>query len=146
SPRSQIPARAVGPQFAAGGRDLRPLEQLPSGVEVAPTRPLREGSRRCAGEPLLAALRRVFVAEVGDHTQLVALGLGARHRLAPVLAGVAAAYMAAVLLSVAAGGLLGAALPTRALGLGGGVLFLGFAAWTLRPDPEPEEQESAPAA
>ncbi|HET9612229.1 MAG TPA: TMEM165/GDT1 family protein [Acidimicrobiales bacterium] len=81
---------------------------------------------------LLAALGLVFVAELGDKTQLVALGLGARHRLAPVLVGVTAAYMATVLLSVTVGGLLGAALPTRALGLGGGVLFLGFAAWTLR--------------
>ena len=81
---------------------------------------------------LLAALGLVFVAELGDKTQLVALGFGARHRLAPVLVGVTAAYMATVLLSVTVGGLLGAALPTRALGLGGGVLFLGFAAWTLR--------------
>ena len=81
---------------------------------------------------LLAALGLVFVAELGDKTQLVALGFGARHRLAPVLAGVTAAYMATILLSVTVGGLLGAALPTRALGLGGGALFLGFAAWTLR--------------
>ena len=82
---------------------------------------------------LLAALGLVFVAELGDKTQLVALGFGARHRLAPVLVGVTAAYMATILLSVTVGGLLGAALPARALGLGGGVLFLGFAAWTLRP-------------
>lgn len=81
---------------------------------------------------LLAALGLVFVAELGDKTQLVALGFGARHRLAPVLAGVVAAYMTTVLLSVTVGGLLGAALPTRALGLGGGALFLAFAAWTLR--------------
>ena len=80
---------------------------------------------------LLAALGLVFVAELGDKTQLVALGLGARHRLAPVLVGVTAAYMAPVLLSVTVGGRLGAALPTRALGLGGGVLVLGVAAWTL---------------
>lgn len=83
-------------------------------------------------ESLLAALGLVFVAELGDKTQLVALGLGARHRLAPVLAGVALAYAATNLLSVLVGGLLGAALPTRAIGLGGGVLFLGFAAWNLR--------------
>ncbi|HEX6167471.1 MAG TPA: TMEM165/GDT1 family protein [Acidimicrobiales bacterium] len=82
-------------------------------------------------ESLLAALGLVFVAELGDKTQLVALGFGARHRLAPVLAGVTIAYMATNLLSVLVGGLLGATLPTRAIGLGGGVLFLGFAAWTL---------------
>jgi Ca2+/H+ antiporter, TMEM165/GDT1 family len=83
-------------------------------------------------ESLFAALGVVFVAELGDKTQLVALGFGARHRLAPVLAGVVAAYMATNLLSVVVGGLLGATLPTRAIGLVGGVLFLGFAAWTLR--------------
>ncbi len=82
-------------------------------------------------ESLFAALGVVFVAELGDKTQLVALGFGARHRLAPVLAGVVAAYMATNLLSVVVGGLLGATLPTRAIGLAGGVLFLGFAAWTL---------------
>jgi Ca2+/H+ antiporter, TMEM165/GDT1 family len=81
---------------------------------------------------LFVALGLVFVAELGDKTQLVALGFGARHRLAPVLTGVVLAYMATNLLSVVIGGLLGAALPTRAIGLVGGVLFLGFALWTLR--------------
>ncbi|HEX6420062.1 MAG TPA: TMEM165/GDT1 family protein [Acidimicrobiales bacterium] len=95
-------------------------------------------------ETLLAALGLVFVAEMGDKTQLVALGLGARHRLAPVLAGITVGYTAAILLSVGAGGLLGAALPTRALGLGGGVLFLGFAVWTLRSSPDPHEDGGAP--
>ncbi len=84
---------------------------------------------------LFAALGLVFLAELGDKTQLVALGLGARHRLAPVLIGVAVGYAFVNLLSVVVGGLLGAALPTRALGIGGGVVFLGFAAWNLRPDP-----------
>ena len=82
-------------------------------------------------ESLLAALGLVFVAELGDKTQLVALGFGARHRLAPVVTGVVVAYMATNLLSVTVGGLLGATLPSQAIGLGGGTLFLGFAAWTL---------------
>ncbi|HYF44848.1 MAG TPA: TMEM165/GDT1 family protein [Acidimicrobiales bacterium] len=91
---------------------------------------------------LFAALGLVFVAELGDKTQLVALGFGARHRLGPVLAGVVAAYAATNLLSVVVGGLLGAALPTRAIGLVGGVLFLGFAAWTLRGEDEDEEDDA----
>jgi Ca2+/H+ antiporter, TMEM165/GDT1 family len=85
---------------------------------------------------LFAALALVFVAELGDKTQLVALGFGARHRLAPVLAGIVIAYAVTNLLSVVVGGLLGAALPTRAIGLAGGVLFLGFALWNLRDEPE----------
>jgi Ca2+/H+ antiporter, TMEM165/GDT1 family len=83
-------------------------------------------------ESLLASLGLVFVAELGDKTQLVALGFGARHRVGPVLAGVAIAYAVSNLVSIMVGGLLGVALPVRAVGLIGGVLFLGFAAWTLR--------------
>ena len=83
-------------------------------------------------QSLLAATGLVFVAELGDKTQLVALGFGARHRLGPVLIGVAIAYAVSNLLSVVVGGLLGVALPVRAIGLTGGLLFLGFAAWTLR--------------
>jgi Ca2+/H+ antiporter, TMEM165/GDT1 family len=81
---------------------------------------------------LVAALGLVFLAELGDKTQLVALGLGARHRLGPVLVGMALAYATANLVSVAIGGVLGATLPTRAIGIVGGLLFLGFAVWTLR--------------
>jgi putative Ca2+/H+ antiporter (TMEM165/GDT1 family) len=85
-----------------------------------------------AVDALLASLGLVFLAELGDKTQLVALGFGARHKLAPVLTGVVLAYAACNLLSVVIGGVLGATLPTRAIGIGGGILFLGFAAWNLR--------------
>ena len=96
-------------------------------------------------ESLLAALGLVFIAELGDKTQLVALGFGARYRLAPVLAGVAAAYALTNLLSVVVGGLLGAAFPTRAIGLVGGGLFIGFALWTLRSGDDEEEDGAAAA-
>jgi Ca2+/H+ antiporter, TMEM165/GDT1 family len=79
-----------------------------------------------------AAMALVFLAELGDKTQLVAMSLGVRYRLAPVLAGVALAYAATNLISVTVGGVLGEALPDRAIGIGGGLLFLGFAAWALR--------------
>jgi len=107
---------------------------------------------------LLAALGVVFVAELGDKTQLVALGFGARHRLAPVLVGLVSAYAATNLLSVAIGGVLGDVIPTRAVGIAGGLLFLAFAAWTLRghgpdeaapdatPDTAPPGAASAPEA
>jgi putative Ca2+/H+ antiporter (TMEM165/GDT1 family) len=95
---------------------------------------------------VLSALGLVFLAELGDKTQLVALGLGARHRLAPVLAGVALGYAATNLVSVAVGGALGAALPTRALGIAGGLLFLVFAAWNLRPPDQDPASEVEPVA
>jgi Ca2+/H+ antiporter, TMEM165/GDT1 family len=88
---------------------------------------------------LFAALGIVFLAELGDKTQLVALGFGARFRLSTVLTGVALGYMASMLLSVVIGGLLGATLPTNAISIGGGVLFIGFAVWTIRSGGEEEE-------
>ncbi|MCC5952737.1 MAG: TMEM165/GDT1 family protein [Acidimicrobiia bacterium] len=92
---------------------------------------------------LLTALALVFVAELGDKTQLVALGLGARYRLVPVLTGMALAYAVTNLISVVVGGLLGAALPTRAVGIGGGLLFLGFALWTLRNGDDEDDDDLA---
>lgn len=92
-------------------------------------------------ESLFAALGLVFVAELGDKTQLVALGFGARHRFAPVLTGVVLAYSLTNLLSVLLGTAVGAALPERAIGVGGGLLFLGFAVWTLRSSADEDEDE-----
>ena len=94
---------------------------------------------------VLSALGLVFLAELGDKTQLVAMGLGARHRLGPVLLGVALGYAATGAVSVAVGGAFGAALPTRALGIGGGLLFLVFAVWNLRSPGEEELSAAGPA-
>lgn len=88
---------------------------------------------------LVPAMMLVFAAELGDKTQLVALGLGARYRLRLVLAGIAIAYLAASVVSVVIGALIGAALPTRAVSIGGGLLFIGFAIWTIA-QPRSNEQ------
>ena len=89
----------------------------------------------------------VFVAELGDKTQLVALGFGARYRLSWVLTGIGLAYMATNLLSVSIGALLGAVIPDGVVRIIGGVLFIGFAAWTLRDtgDDEADLQEPTDA-
>ncbi len=94
-------------------------------------------------EAFLTAAGLVFVAELGDKTQLVALSLGARYRLVPVLAGIALAYAATNLLSVVVGGVLGAALPTAAIGIAGGLLFLVFAWRTYRAEPPADDDDMA---
>lgn len=80
---------------------------------------------------LFTALGVVFVAEFGDKTQLVAMSLGARHHLRQVIIGLAIAYVVSSALAAVVGGLLGAALPERALSIGGGVAFIGFAVFEL---------------
>lgn len=91
-------------------------------------------------DSLLAGLAVVFLAELGDKTQLVALGLATRYPTRAVVAGVTAAYATSQALSVVIGALLGAALPTRAIGIVAGVGFLGFAAWTILSGADEDEE------
>ncbi|MFP5310500.1 MAG: TMEM165/GDT1 family protein [Actinomycetes bacterium] len=79
-----------------------------------------------------AALAVVFLAELGDKSNLLALALAARHPARQVLAGVAAAAATMLGLAVLVGGALGAALPREPVQLVGGLLFVGFAVWTAR--------------
>jgi putative Ca2+/H+ antiporter (TMEM165/GDT1 family) len=86
----------------------------------------------------LVAFGVVFVAELGDKTQLLALNFGARHPLRLVALGLTLGYAAAGAIAALVGGLLGAALPDRALAIGGGIVFLVFAVVALREKP-PED-------
>lgn len=79
---------------------------------------------------LSAAL--VFVAELGDKSQLMTLAFAARYRLAPVVLGITAASAVVMGASVLVGAALGDALPTDAVTVLAGVAFLGVGAWTLR--------------
>ena len=73
----------------------------------------------------------VFLAELGDKTQLLALGYGARHGLRTVAVGLTLGYATAGAIAALVGGLVGATLPGRPIGLAAGALFLVFAvlAW-----------------
>ncbi|SHL49378.1 Putative Ca2+/H+ antiporter, TMEM165/GDT1 family [Pseudonocardia thermophila] len=84
----------------------------------------------------------VFVAELGDKSQLMALTFAARYRALPVLAGITIATSVVHLISVAVGYGLGAALPTDWITLVAALAFLGFGAWTLRGDSLSEEEQA----
>lgn len=83
----------------------------------------------------------VFIAELGDKTQLLALGYGARHGLRTVALGLTLGYAAAGAFAALVGGLLGATLPERPVGLAAGALFLVFAVLAWR-DLDDDEEES----
>jgi Ca2+/H+ antiporter, TMEM165/GDT1 family len=76
----------------------------------------------------------IFLAELGDKSQLMALAFATRYRAAPVLVGITLATAIVHALSVAFGVVLATQLPTGAITIAAGVAFLGFAAWTLRGD------------
>jgi Ca2+/H+ antiporter, TMEM165/GDT1 family len=85
-------------------------------------------------DAFLLTLAVVFVAELGDKSQLMAVAAAARHPAPVVLAGIAAAAVAVHGLSVLAGRVLAEALSGPAATAVAGVAFLGFAVWTLRGD------------
>jgi Ca2+/H+ antiporter, TMEM165/GDT1 family len=104
------------------------------------------GSHRTKESRVLAALLLsfavIFVTEMGDKTQLVAMMFALRYRWWVVLAAITAATTAVHVLSVAIGHYLGAALPTHLLGLIAGAMFIFFGLWTLRGDKLTDEEAS----
>lgn len=89
----------------------------------------------------VAAFGVVFVAELGDKTQLLALNYGSRHPLHQVVAGLAVGYGLASLLAVAVGGVLGASLPQRPIEIVGGLVFVVMGIQSLRPGGEADDED-----
>ncbi len=76
------------------------------------------------------ALALIFVAELGDKTQLVALTLATRFPAGVVLAGVFVATLLVHAFSVVLGDLVAKLLPAGWVELLSGLAFLGFGFWT----------------
>ncbi|MCG5433012.1 TMEM165/GDT1 family protein [Mycobacterium sp. MYCO198283] len=72
----------------------------------------------------------VFLAELGDKSQLIAMTYALRHRWWVVLSGVAVAAFLIHGLSVLVGHFLGLTLPQRPIAVAAALAFLGFAVWT----------------
>ena len=85
-------------------------------------------------EAFLVSTGVIFLAELGDKSQLMALTFATRFKARTVLLGITLATALVHLLSVALGALIGDVLPTDLITIVAGVAFLGFAAWTLRGD------------
>ncbi|GAA3288922.1 TMEM165/GDT1 family protein [Dactylosporangium vinaceum] len=83
----------------------------------------------------------IFVAELGDKSQLMALTFATRFKTGPVLIGITIATAVVHLVSVAVGYGLGAALPTAWISLVAALAFFAFGAWTLRGDKLTDEEK-----
>jgi len=85
-------------------------------------------------QAFLISVGVIFVAELGDKSQLMAMAFASRYRARTILLGITIATALVHLVSVLVGALMGAALPTRTISVFAGIAFLGFAAWTVRGD------------
>jgi putative Ca2+/H+ antiporter (TMEM165/GDT1 family) len=80
----------------------------------------------------LVSLSVVFVAELGDKSQLMTMTYALRHRWWVVLSGVGIAAFMVHGLSVTIGHFLGLTLPERPIAFAAAIAFLLFAVWTWR--------------
>jgi putative Ca2+/H+ antiporter (TMEM165/GDT1 family) len=83
---------------------------------------------------LLVSFAVIFVAEMGDKSQLMALTFATRYRAIPILIGITIATASVHAVSVLVGAVLAVSLPTDVINIVAGLAFLGFAVWTLRGD------------
>lgn len=87
----------------------------------------------------------IFVAELGDKSQLMALAFATRYPAIPVLIGITLATGLVHAVSVVLGAVLGAAIPTTAITVAAAVAFVAFGIWTLRGDKLSEDDEERAA-
>lgn len=97
-------------------------------------------------EDLALAFGIIFLGELGDKSQLMALSMASRYNPWQVLGGIAVSTAANMLLSVAIGESIGYLLPQWLVLLLAGVAFIVFGLWTLRGNDEDEEGVTASGA
>ena len=83
----------------------------------------------------------IFLAELGDKSQLMAMAFAARYRFWPVMIGITGATLLVHAGSVFIGRIAATTLPVNAINLAAGLAYLGFAVWTLRGDELGDEDE-----
>jgi putative Ca2+/H+ antiporter (TMEM165/GDT1 family) len=87
----------------------------------------------------------IFLAELGDKSQLMAMAFATRYRAITVLAAVTFATLLVHAFSVLVGAAFALAVPTAAIQVAAGIAFFAFAAWTLRGDTLGDSDESRAA-
>lgn len=94
---------------------------------------------------LMISFGVIFVAELGDKSQLMAMTYAIRYRWWVVLLGITIATTAVHLVSVVVGHYLGLSIPSDLITIVGGLAMLVFGLWTVRGD-ELDDTESNRAA
>ena len=86
----------------------------------------------------------IFLGEMGDKSQLMALTFATRYRMRTVILGLLISIGALIGLSVGLGAVAGNLLPTDWIRLAAALMFIGFGLWGLKPESggDDEEEES----
>lgn len=91
----------------------------------------------------IQAMFMILIAEMGDKTQLLAMAFATKYRIKQIVIGVAIGSLLNHGLAIVLGSLLTRVVPIDVLQLIAGIMFVGFAYWSLQADGEEEEEVSA---
>ncbi len=83
---------------------------------------------------LINSFLLVFIGEVGDKTQLLAMAMASKYKARQVITGVLVATLLNQALAVLIGSCLGSILPMNLIAIAAGISFLLFGLWTIRGD------------
>jgi len=87
----------------------------------------------------LTAFVLIFIGELGDKSQLLALILATKYKTWQVLVGITTATFTVHFVTALFGQWIGSAIPSGVMPWVSGVLFIGFGIWTLRGDKVDED-------
>ncbi|TCK98738.1 putative Ca2+/H+ antiporter (TMEM165/GDT1 family) [Natranaerovirga hydrolytica] len=91
-------------------------------------------------QELFKAFILIFIAEMGDKTQILAMAFATKFPVRKVLMGIFIGSLLNHGLAVLFGNYLSTLIPISTLQIIGGLAFIGFALWTLQADDEEEEE------
>jgi len=105
------------------------------------TRPDRKADVDAILASTLLSFGVIFIAELGDKSQLMALTFATRFKVWPVVIGITSATALVHLVSVGIGYGLGASIPTGWISLLAAAAFIAFGFWTLHGDHLTDEEK-----
>lgn len=92
-------------------------------------------------QEILKSFILIFIAEMGDKTQILAMAFATRYPIKKVLMGIGIGVFLNHGLAVLLGSYLSQMVPIRTIQMIAGIAFVGFALWTLKSEDEEEEKE-----
>jgi len=91
---------------------------------------------------MIRAFLLIFIAEMGDKTQILAMAFATRFPVRKVLLGIGIGSFLNHGLAVILGSYLSRLVPLNTIQMIAGAAFVGFALWTLKPESDEEEKET----
>lgn len=92
-------------------------------------------------QEIIQAFILIFIAEMGDKTQILAMAFATRYPVKKVLCGIFLGCLLNHGLAVALGTYISTFLPIATIQIVAGLAFIGFSLWTLKAEDEEDEEE-----